>query len=97
MARLAGEESVAATLQGRPVDNDAMLRRIRVAVAANPLAVGRTASDAMDEAARMMKDDNASRRDASRTAAMDTANQAHEQELRSKPSVPVGNYNGANR
>ena len=97
MARLAGEESVSATLQGRPVDNEAMLRRIRVAVAANPLAVGRTAADAMDDAARMMKADNAARGDASRTAAMDAANQAREQELRSKPSVPVGNYSGAHR
>lgn len=97
MARLAGEESVAATLQGRPVDNQAMLRRVRVAVAANPLAVGRTASDAMDEAARMMKDDNAARFDASRTTSMDAANQAREQELRSQPSVPVGSYNGSRR
>jgi len=97
MARLAGEESVTATLQGRPIDNEAMLRRIRVAVAADPLAVGRTASDAMDEAARMMKDDNSFSRDAGRTAAMDAANRAHEQELRSRPSVPVGSPNGPNR
>jgi hypothetical protein len=61
------------------------------------LAVGRTAADAMDDAARMMKADNAARGDASRTAAMDAANQAREQELRSKPSVPVGNYSGAHR
>jgi hypothetical protein len=51
----------------------------------------------MDDAARMMKADNAARGDASRTAAMDAANQAREQELRSKPSVPVGNYGGPHR
>ena len=97
MARLAGEESVAATLQGRPVDSEAMLRRIRVTVAADPLAVGRTAADAMDEAARTMKADNSSRQDLARTTAMDAANRAHEQELRSRPSVPVGTSSGAYR
>ena len=97
MARLAGEESVAATLEGRPVDNEAMLHRIRVAVAADPLAVGRTAADAMDEAARTMKADASSRPDLGRTAAMDAANRAREQDLRSRPSVPVGTFTGPNR
>jgi len=97
MARLAGEESVSATLEGRPIDNAAMMRRIRANVAANPLAVGATAADAMDEAARMMKDDGSSSRNASRSAAMDAANRAHEQDLRSRPSAPVGTFNGADR
>jgi len=97
MARLAVDESVSATLEGRPIDNQAMMQRVRATVAADPLAVGRTAADTMDEAARMMKDDNLSSRNPAGSAAMDAANRAHEQELRSRPSAPVGTFDGPNR
>lgn len=55
IARIAGQESVAATIEGRPADGKTIQKRIARKVATDPLSVTGASAAAMDEAIRMTR------------------------------------------
>jgi len=56
VGRMAGEETVAAALEGRAADTSQVYDKLKIYVAANPLAIGGMVNTMYDEVARQMKD-----------------------------------------
>lgn len=95
VARIAGEESVAATLAHREAQTRAVWDAIREYAAANPMAVMRTASAAMDEAARSSDWDDPSQSDnAMRREDWESLQRVREEQRRNQPPPPAGSFTG---
>jgi hypothetical protein len=93
VARIAGEESVTATLEGRPAQTAAIWDEIRKYVATNPMAVMGAANAAMDEAIRNAKSEDPSKSDdPKRRADWESLQRVREEERANQPPLPSGAF-----
>ena len=94
VARIAGDESVAATLENRAANTKAIYDRIGVNVATNPASMMRATEAAMDEAAREMESFDPCEEDIGSQACLDweSLQAVKEEQRRNQPPPPPGSF-----
>ena len=94
VARIAGDESVAATLENRAANTKAIYDRIGVNVATNPASMMRATEAAMDEAARQMESLDPCEEDIGSQACLDweSLQAVKEEQRRNQPPPPPGSF-----